>query len=52
MFPVIFVAFQAQPVGEFVDPSVNVTDKGAVPDVTDGVKLATGAGHDTLINVT
>ena len=53
VFPgVMFVAFQTQPVGLFVDKSVNATDNGAVPVVGVPLKLATGAGADTLMNVT
>ena len=43
LFPVTFVAFQIQPVGVFVDVSLNWTAHGAVPLVTLEVKLATGA---------
>ena len=54
LFPVTFVAFHTQPVGVFMDLSVNTTVKGAVPLVLSEVKLATGAGvgAETLINVT
>jgi hypothetical protein len=54
LFPVTFVAFHTQPVGMFVDPSVNWTVNGAVPLVGLAVKLAAGAetGADTLMNVT
>ena len=52
LFPVTFVAFQTQTVGLFVDKSVNATDNGAVPVIGVPLKLATGAGADTLTHVT
>jgi len=52
LFPVTFVAFQIQEVGLFVDLSMNWMVSGAVPDVLSELKLATGTGSDTLMNVT
>ena len=54
LFPVTFVAFQIQPIGVFVDVSVNATVKGAVPLVWLAVKRATGVivAAVTLMKVT
>ena len=43
LFPVTFLNDQFHAVGVLVEISVKVTVKGAVPPLTLGVKLATGA---------
>jgi hypothetical protein len=42
---------QSHELGVFVEVSVNWTVNGAVPDVVDEVKLATGSGGVTLIRL-